>query len=261
LTQEATGTDHDLIIWPEATVRSSLLTDAAARESVLAVAERSGTPLLFGAMAETEDREQSNSAWLISPHGDLLGSYTKARPLPFAEYRPEPLSFLRRWWPSPQPAAGVEGSMFLLPEVRLAPSICYEATFPGFFRPAVRRGADLLLNLTNDVWFGDSSAPYQHLQAAAMRAVESRRWLVRAANSGVSAIIDPSGRIVSQVPLQTQGALRGTVVLLRSDTLYTRGGNWFVHLCLGAMLARWLCRRLPWKRAGRGRSLRCATGC
>ena len=123
----------------------------------------------------------------------------------------------------------------LLPNARFAVAICYEALFPGFFRQPLNEGAEFLVHLTNDVWLGNTNGPWQHLQAAVLRAVESRRWLVRAANSGVSAVIAPSGRIVARTELFTAATLHERVTLRQDATFYTRWGDWFVFVCLAGV--------------------------
>lgn len=228
----------DLILWPEAAVRTYLPADHAVGEALFALAEQARTILLVGTIGRTEHGEEFNSAFLISPYGDFLGSYHKTRLLPFVEYLPRPFRVLQGWWSAARLVPGREAGPLLLPGTRMAPSICYEVTVPGFFREAISQGAEFLVSLTNDAWLGNTSGPLQHLQAAVMRAVESRRWLVRAANSGVSAIIAPSGRIVARTELFAQATLQGEIILRRGETLYIRWGDWFGYICLGGILFR-----------------------
>jgi apolipoprotein N-acyltransferase len=132
------------------------------------------------------------------------------------------------------PGADAGGSIFTVPFAalnettlaRIAPSICYEATWPGAFNQQVRQGANVLINLTDDGWFNGTIAPAQHLRAVVLRAVETRRWLVRASNSGVSAIVDPTGRIVASVPWMATGALGHWTSLGTQTTLYVWAGDW-----------------------------------
>ena len=123
----------------------------------------------------------------------------------------------------------------LLPGARFAVSICYESLWPGFFRPALFDGAEFLVNLTNDIWLGHTSGPWSHLQAAVIRAVESRRWLVRAANSGVSAVIAPTGELVAHSELSTMTTIYERIGLRQEQTFYSRWGDWFVLICLGGV--------------------------
>lgn len=116
-----------------------------------------------------------------------------------------------------------------------APSICFEAVLPGAFNKMVREGAAFLINITDDGWFGDSALPYQHLQAARLRAVETRRWLVRASNSGVSAFIDPTGEIVASMPLGATGVLRHAISTSPAVSVYARWGDWLVVVCFAVV--------------------------
>jgi apolipoprotein N-acyltransferase len=132
---------------------------------------------------------------------------------------------------------------------RIGVLVCFEGIFPELARDYVRKGSDLLVNITNDAWFGRSSAPYQHLAMSRFRAVENRVWVARAANTGISAIVAPSGRIVAQSALFERLSLRGTVGLGARPTLYTRYGDVLPTLLL-IVAAWWLIRtrrRLPMK--------------
>jgi apolipoprotein N-acyltransferase len=224
-----------LIVWPELAVRTTLRMDNTVLDALFTLAEQGGTPLLVGALDHTQRGEALNSAFLVSPAGEFFGVYHKTRLFPFAEFLPWPFHLFARWWPAPSFVAGDDTHALLLPDARFAASICYEAMFPGFFRQALNNGAEFLVHLTNDVWLGNTNGPWQHLQAAVIRAVESRRWLVRAANSGVSAVIAPSGRIVVRTELFTTTTLQGRIALRQDDTLYTRWGDWFVFVCLGSV--------------------------
>jgi len=122
---------------------------------------------------------------------------------------------------------------------RLGVLVCFEGIFPELARDYVRKGSDLLVNITNDAWFGRSSAPYQHLAMIRFRAVENRIWLVRAANTGISAIIDPHGRIAGHTEIFTTTALRGRVRLGASRTVYRQFGDILPIGCL-AVSVLWL---------------------
>lgn len=244
-----------LIVWPEETLRTTLLDDAATQQALSALADETGSLLLVGAAAQIGPGE-STGAYLVAPRNGLFSAYHKMRLLPFAEYLPGPFEFLRRWWPAHRLVPVDGSSVLLLPGTRIGPSICYESTFPGFFAPAVRNGAEFLVTITNDVWFGDSSGPDHHLQAAVMRAVESRRWLVRAANSGVSAIISPTGRIIARSRLFSPQVIEGDIRLRLDETLYLRWGDWFASTCavlLAAFLLSTFGRRYRLARSNRMR--------
>lgn len=225
-----------MIIWPEVAVPTRLPLHDAALRMLFTVAAQTQAILLVGALTPATDGKDINSAFLISPTGDIFGSYQKSQLLPFAEHLPWLFHWLDGWWPTAGFTPGVPSPPLLLPGTRFALAICYEATVPGFFRQAVKDGAEFLVNLTNDAWLGDTSGPEQHLQAAVMRAVESRRWLMRASNSGVSAFIAPSGRIVKHSALFTSATLQHTIDLRREDTFYIRWGDWFVYVCLSGVM-------------------------
>jgi apolipoprotein N-acyltransferase len=135
---------------------------------------------------------------------------------------------------------------------RLGVLICYEAIFPEAARDYKRAKAQLLVNITNDAWFGDTSAPHQHLSMTVFRAIESRLYLVRAANTGISAIIDPKGEILSHTGLFERTALKGTVKIIDEKTLYGAYGDAFVYLCVVALAAMaFYCMQRRNKNAGR----------
>lgn len=239
LTLTAAEAKPDLIIWPEVTLRTFLHEDAGARAALFALVEHAGTLLLTGTLGHTPDRRQGNLALLISPAGEVFGGYQKQRLLPFAESLPWPLSSWSRlddWWPGADFAPGDEAPPLLLPGARFAMAICYEAMIPGFFRRTVLDGAEFLITITNDAWLGDTSAPWQHLRAATLRAVESRRWLVRAANSGVSAIISPSGRVRQRTEVFSEATLQHALTLRTDLTFYTRWGEWFLLVSLAGLV-------------------------
>jgi len=122
----------------------------------------------------------------------------------------------------------------------IGPLICYEAIFPEISREHRLRGAELLVNITNDAWYGNTSAPYQHLTMAIFRAIENRTYMIRAANTGISAIVNPTGEIVSRTGLFERKVLDGTVKFTRHHTLYSRYGNMFACFCIGFLLMAFL---------------------
>ena len=129
-------------------------------------------------------------------------------------------------------------------------AICYEIVYPHLARDAVRQGAELLTTITNDAWYGDSSAPYQHFMQAAMRAIENGRYMVRSANTGVTGIVDPYGRVVAQSELFTQAVIVGDVRYRRESTIYTRTGDVFAYASVVGVLALVLAarRRVQYRR-------------
>ena len=115
---------------------------------------------------------------------------------------------------------------------RIGMLICYELIFPYLSRESTRNGANLLINITNDAWYGRTSAPYQHFSMAVFRAVENRRALVRSANTGISGFVDPTGKIIAASPIFEEAALTAQIPLMSVSTLYTRFGDWFSLICV-----------------------------
>jgi apolipoprotein N-acyltransferase len=174
--------------------------------------------------------------------------------VPFGEYFPVP-AWLRNWmrlmnlpYSDFTPGASRQ-KLFDLAGMKLAASICYEDAYPAMLNPETRQ-ADALVTVTNDGWFGRAAARYQHLQIARMRALESRRYLLRAANDGVSAVIDPHGRVVQEAPEFTEAVLRGPVTPRQGVTPYLWLGNWLAIGLAGFILGAAFLKGL--KKAGAG---------
>jgi apolipoprotein N-acyltransferase len=213
-------------------------------------------PLLFGASSafDLEGRKiKSNSVFLAGEDGMIREVYDKNLLIPLAESLPFG-SLLAGLFPhAEQFAAATNVSALTFGAWRIATPICYEVIRPEFVRRLMRETRPhLLVTLANDGWFGDSQEPWLHLGLARLRAVEHRRWLVRATNSGVSAIVDPAGRIVARTALLTRESLRGTAHALAGETPYAQLGDWPGWLAL-AVVAVALTRR-PTLRSGSARS-------
>jgi apolipoprotein N-acyltransferase len=229
--------DLDLVVWPESAyvrgIRRPLPVASAPIVADLTV------PLLFGA-SSTEERNgrkvKINSAFLAGADGMIRGSYDKNLLIPLAESLP--IAALASVFPHAEEfAAATTVAPLRLGETRIATPICYEAIRPELVRRMMRETRPhLLVTLANDAWFGDSQEPWLHLGLAQLRAVEQRRWLVRATNGGVSALVDPSGRIVARTGLLTRENLSGTVHLLEGETWYARLGDWPGWLALAVVL-------------------------
>ncbi|PIP08950.1 MAG: apolipoprotein N-acyltransferase [Syntrophobacteraceae bacterium CG23_combo_of_CG06-09_8_20_14_all_50_8] len=227
-----------IIVWPETAAPFYFQEmDFMARE-VVKVAMTSGNWLLFGSPSYMRRQGVAsflNSAFLLSPEGKNAGRYDKVHLVPYGEYVP-----LRGLFPFiSKLAAGVgdfkagEGyHPLFLNNCKIGVLICYEGIFPEGSRTYRQQDADLLVNITNDAWFGRSSAPYQHLSMTAFRAVENRLYLLRAANTGMSAIIDPTGKIISHTNLFAVATLKGKVRFIDNRTFYMAYGDVFVYLCL-----------------------------
>jgi apolipoprotein N-acyltransferase len=197
---------------------------------------------LIGALAyagKGPARQVFNSVLLLAPDGRILGRYDKQHLLAFGEYIPlqRYLPFLRNISPTIGNLTPGTGGIVTLPNgVGLGPLICYEDIVPDLARQAVRQGAQVLVNLTNDVWFGATRAPYQHRALAAFRAVENRVYLVRVTNTGLTSIIDALGREPAVLPIFQADTLVHTIQPLRLASLYTRFGDWFAQLCSAVAL-------------------------
>jgi len=246
LTRHASEDGARLIVWPETAVPFFLGRDKAETAAVTGAAKAAGRYVLTGSPAytynpQTRQTQLYNSAWLIDPSGEMVGRYDKTHLVPFGEYVP-----LRGFLPFiTKLTAGIgdfsEGAGPL--PIRFESSaigvlICYEAIFPEIAAAQVRNGAEILVNITNDAWFGASSAPYQHLGMTVMRAVENRSWLVRSANTGFSAVVDPAGRIVKQTALFEKAVITADVGMRSGPTaFYTRFTDLFAYGCMALFAA------------------------
>ncbi len=239
LTVHSRSQAPQLVVWPETAAPFFFLRDQKLSPLVTAVAQESGGYLLFGSPAfESGPDGESffNRAYLLAQDGTIVGYYDKAHLVPYGEYVP-----LRRFFPFigkmvPMVGDFVEGPVgrvLNLPEANLGTLICFESIFPYLSRAMVANGADLLVNITNDAWFGRTSAPYQHLAMSVTRAVENRVSLARAANTGISALARPDGSILWQSELYTATAHTGSLPLLAGGSFYTRHGDLFAWFCVG----------------------------
>lgn len=247
LTDELKASAPDLIIWPEASLPVVAEDEPAYFERLIRYTETMATPLLFGAVTK-RDGIYYNSALLLSKEGKLLERYDKLHLVPFGEYIPfrNTFRFLESIVPIGDIAPGEDYTIFYFQPRELTQAgsykfgvlICFEDIFPELARGFVKRGAEFLVNITNDAWFGKTTEAYQHLAASVFRAVENRVYLVRAANTGVSGFIDPHGRIISLVKnageeaIFTAGHATQEIFPQREPTFYGRYGDFFVGVCL-----------------------------
>jgi len=257
LSTQAAAAGADLIVWPETAAPLLLRHDPARLHQVRALAESLGRPLLVGAPDRTAGApvRLQNSAMLLGPDGRLLAKYDKMHLVPFGEYVPlrSVLFFVDKLATGIGDfAPGEFRTLFRLPRGTFAVSICFEVIFPAEVRAAVADGAEFLVNITNDAWFGRSAAPAQHLRMAAFRALETRRYLARAANTGISALVDPYGRVLASTHLFEEAVLVRGLTPRRDLTPYVRFGDWFAaaaSLAAGGWVASaWAAER----RAARG---------
>lgn len=235
--------EMDLLVWPESAYTFFLPDGMRDLRRVLGPVH---TPLLFGGLRRREGPDRTyayNTAYLTSGEGEVLGLYDKTYLLMFGEYLPfgETFPILYDWSPhSGRFTPGTHVRPLVLPtdhgDVRMSALVCYEDVLPGFTRQAVREGdPHLLVNITNDAWFGDTHEPWIHLALAKFRAVEHHRALVRSTNSGVSAFVDPVGRVTGQIGVFERGEMVRSVPLLEGTTLYAHVGDWPGFAALVAM--------------------------
>lgn len=236
----------DLVILPESPSPVSFQYDPAYRRVLEELAQRFPLGLIFNniRMEETGDGSRYfNSAYFLDGRGNQTGIYDKIHLVPFGEYIPLKKLFFFAETITRDVGSFDPGKDYKLVKVGSRPAnsiICFEAVFPDLVRRFVREGSQLIINLTNDAWYGDSAAPYQHFAIARFRAVENRRFFIRAANSGISGIIGPSGRVQGATGLLQEAISEGRFAFLEERTIYTRYGNVFVFLCAIISCAFWI---------------------
>lgn len=233
--------EPDLVIWPE-TSFPDYLESGINDEPLKEFTRQIETPLLVGSI-RLKNLRYYNSALLFLPSGKIAGIYDKIHLVPFGEYIPARrfLPFLGTILPIEDFSPGMKYQIFSVKAgnapVRFGVLICFEDIFSDLARNFVRRGADFLVNITNDAWFGDTSSPYQHMQASVFRAVENRVFVVRSANTGISCIIDDVGRVGTTVKDQkgketfVMGYQTGFVCKPGRSSIYTKIGDVFAVLC------------------------------
>jgi apolipoprotein N-acyltransferase len=248
---ESFGYGTDLVVWPEAATPFIFEREPVYQLQLVAMANRASAPLLFGSPAVRFDTDRKpfllNSAYLLSPDGQLLGRYDKQHLVPFGEYIPLKSSLLFcleklvEGIGDFQAGPGPTVLSFQLKEpdgggparrVKVGVVICYEVIFPDLVRRMATNGAEFLVTITNDAWFGDSSAPYQHFSMVVFRSVENHLAFVRAANTGISGFIDPLGRITQASPIFTETALQAEIPVRQTRTFYSRHGDVFAYGCM-----------------------------
>ncbi|HYO46734.1 MAG TPA: apolipoprotein N-acyltransferase [Gemmatimonadota bacterium] len=255
LTLQADERDPDLVVWPESAVPGYLRYDARARALVTGLSRRIEAPIFTGTNdadtlpgrtgADPGDYRVYNAAYLVSGDSILPGRYAKRRLVPVAErvpFLPGLLSGffekLSDW--TGQFAPGTEWTTWSVEGHGFGVLICYESVFPGSSRALVRNGADFLLNITNDAWFGRTAAPYQHASHLALRSVENRVSFLRSANTGISGWVDPLGRYRERTGIYVPGVVVADLPMSGIETPYTRWGPWVPVVSLLALGALWL---------------------
>jgi apolipoprotein N-acyltransferase len=231
-----------IIIWPEVPAPFSLQ-DLLFQQRAVRIAQQSGQDFLVGIVDWKRDEAgkwiATNSAVLIDPAGQRIFTYDKIHLVPFGEYVPlrRYLTFAKRL--TADISDFTPGTIYrvgTLPGGKFSVFICYESIFPGEVRRFTAGGANLLINLSNDGWFGRSSAPPQHLMMARVRAVENRRWLLRDTNNGFTVSVDPYGRIVAALAPDVRDQLDAPYDFRTDISLYVRFGDWLARLCVVASM-------------------------
>ena len=236
----------DLVIWPESPA-PFFENDARFRQTINKIASDSHAFVIAGEVGlprSAEDRSIYNSAVVVTPQGDALARYDKVHLVPFGEYVPfkDLFGFAHKLTREVSDfAPGEERTALPVHSYKLGIFICYESVFPNEVREFAAKGAQVLVNISNDGWFGNSGAPEQHLNMARMRAIENGRWVLRSTNTGISGSIDPFGRVVAQLPRNVRVALDVPYGVLTGTTFYTRHGDLFAWACaiiaLGVFIA------------------------
>jgi apolipoprotein N-acyltransferase len=238
----------DLIVWPESPA-PFFTNDPRFRTALTQVATQTELWTVAGTIGvEPVNRANEtvfNSAVLISPSGEWTARYDKVHLVPFGEYLPFPRLFAFAGGLTKEVGQFEHGTLrkpLNAGGELLGVFICYESIFPDEVRRFANNGAQVFVNISNDGWYGDSGAYAQHLNQTRMRAIENNRWLLSATDTGVTASIDPAGRIVERLPRKERAALAAPYALTSVTTFYTRHGDWFAYACaiisLGALIVR-----------------------
>ena len=249
----ATPAHPDLVAWPESPA-PFFQEDPRLDQALKTVASATQAPLVVGAIGadysyEDQTWHEYNSSLIVGSDGALVGRYDKIHLVPFGEYVPFEKLFFFAHKLTGRVSKFDRGDMrkvFRLNGHRYGVFICYEAVFADEVRQFARLGAQVLVNISDDGWYGDTSAPWQHLNMARMRAIENRRWLLRDTNNGVTAAIDPYGRVRQSIPRHRVDALPAAFAFRDDMTFYTVHGDAFAWLCVVAALAvtGWAGRKL-----------------
>jgi len=249
LTRQAAARGAQVVIWPESAVPGYLEYESAVRQGVTSLARELGIWMLVGGPAYDNGRE-FNSAYAITPQGEVTGRYDKVHLVPFGEYVP-----WRKWLPllrnyrvrETDVSRGTEHRLLRLDGLAVGPMICFESVFPYISRREADRGAQALVIITNDAWFLRTAAAAQHLQIGRFRAIEQGLYVARAAATGTSCFFDPLGRVTASLPLMKRGVIVADIRPRAADTLYRRIGPAFPAVCVVGLFC-WLLAALLLRR-------------
>ena len=241
MTRDAVRRGAEYIMWPESSTPFTFGHDPAGDAALRELAREVGVPILFGSdqIVANPELRMYNAAFLIGTDGNTVAVYRKIHLVPFGEFFPmqEWLTFaaplVKRFLPF-TPGDGVV--MLPINGHPTSTAICYEVVFPSLMRDAVLQGSQMLTTVTNDGWYGTSSAPYQHFEMASMRAIEEGRYLARAANTGISGVVDPYGRIVQASAIFEQVGLVVEARLLNGRTIYSQIGDVIAYAAMALTL-------------------------
>ncbi len=231
-----------LVVWSENPAPFYFSRDPVFRRAVENMARKSHAYVIVGTVAflGNNDAQPQNSAVVLDPEGQMLMQYDKIHLVPFGEYVPS--------WAFPGKVGKitsgvgnyVPGSSYKVARISqgtIGICICYEAIFPQLVRRIVSEGAGVLVNISNDAWYGDSSAAFQHLEMASLRAIENHRFLLRVTNDGITAVIDPNGRVVAEFPRHKSGVLPARFAFVAGRTFYSAHGDLFAWFCVVVSVA------------------------
>jgi len=256
-TRDAAARGASLVVWPESSTPFMFEHDRAGQDAIRRTVREAGVSLLFGSDQFEAGKPPRfyNAAFLLAPDGSTAGVYRKMHLVPFGEFVPlkRLLFFVAPLVESVSDfSPGRQAVVMPIGANRLSTAICYEVVYPDLIAAFTARGSQLLTTITNDAWYGRSSAPYQHFWMATLRAVEQGRYLLRAANTGISGIVDPYGRVTAMTPLFEPAVVTGEVRFLDNRTVYARTGDAFAWACAVGALAAWFVAR-PHKTRSRHR--------
>ncbi len=241
LSLDALKGSPDMIVWPETAVPFIFGTDEIPTEEITEFQKGLGLHLLFGSVLKrgSSMSQLSNSVVLMSPEGEVLSTYDKMHLVPYGEYVP-----FRKFLPFINKLVAQVGDFIIgketvvmeTPFAKIGNLICYEIIFPGMVREFVAKGANVLVTITNDAWFGRTPAPYQHFSMAVFRAIENRVPVVRSANTGISGFIDAKGRVIDKSGIFVEAVLTEEIAIGDEKSFYSRNGDLFAYICAAGLL-------------------------
>lgn len=235
LTVKSLEHEPQLVIWPETAVPFIFEKEKVQTEDLINFVRNQRVYLIFGSILERKERKFTNSAVLIDPNGVISFYYDKIHLVPFGEYVPlrRILFFIEKLtFGAEDYTAGHSLNTAITPFGEFATPICYEIIFPGFIRKFYQKGGSFIVNITNDGWFGDTSGPYQHFAMAVFRAVENRKPLFRAANSGISGFVDPTGKVIAKTNLFERTFIVEEVFTSSRVSFYSKYGDIFAYFAV-----------------------------